>query len=62
MTNQQSIEYMEKLEVLTNKIVELTNKAKKENNGVMPDAYKEAQQVAVKGLETVKLAIKKCMS
>lgn len=61
-TSQQANEYIEKLEAITGKIVELTDKTKEKNNGVMPDVYKEAQQIAVKGLVTVRLAIEKCMS
>ena len=62
MTNQQATKYLEELETLTNKIIELTDKAKEDNNGVMPDAHKDAQEVVVKGLKTVKLAVEKFMS
>ena len=62
MTSQQLTECMQRLETLTDKIIELTDKAKADNKGVMPEESRLARQQTAERLIRVKLAIEKRMS
>lgn len=62
MTNQQLTECIQKLGTLTDKIIELTDKAKADNEGMMPEESEIARQRAIERLIRVNLAIEKWVS